>query len=250
MSTTFANQGSKDVLIDQTSKDIVDGFIRKTQQQLPSNNSFYNIPKLINNLCLSFYFIRCKFNQNKNQYGFDMEFEDNTIVRNTTTNWRTATILPSISTDCALFKLEITLKALQNGQSYSYIKYNNHFYFGYITTDINNNNIKNALTWNNWLRYDKNRQYSVGMKIQRNQIVIDQDTDKYATPKKIMSPLNRNFKPGDTCMLIVDFINHKCTLKVNHYDIITLPLKTNIVIPAVSLYWKGTEIEITSYSFE
>ena len=234
-----------DDVIDTTSKDIVYGFIRKSQQKFPNNNSFYIIPRLVNNLCLSFYFIRVQFNQNENQYGVDMEFENDTIVKNTTTGWRTANILPSISTDCALFTLEITLNNLPDGHNYSYTNYNNHFYFGYITKKIDD-----TLTWNDWIRNDKNREFAVGMKIQRNQIIIDKDNDKYITPKMIMSPLNRNFKPGDSCMMIVDFNKKECTLKVNHHSIITLPIKTDIIIPAVSLYWEQTEIEITSYSFQ
>lgn len=250
MSTDFAlfrNDMIDIASIDITSKDIVHGFIRKSQRQLPKHNSFYIIPRLVNNLCLSFYFIRVQFNQNENEYGEDMEFENDTIVKNTRTGWRTANILPSISTDCALFKLEITLNHLPNESNYSFTNYNNHFYFGYFTKKIDD-----TLTWNNWIRHDRNRQHSVGMKIQRNQIIIDSENDQCTSPKMFMSPLNRNFRPGDTCMMIVDFIKKECTFKVNHYDIITLSFKekTNIIIPAVSLYWQDTEIEITSYSFQ
>ena len=229
--------------IDQATKDIVDGFIRNTQEQLPKQDTQYdiftNIPKLINNLCLSFYFIRVEFNQT--QYGEDMVFNDsiNAInVKNIKSKWTTCSILPYIKPDCALFRLEITLKALPKN-NYGYTKYKNHFCFGYFTMDINDANTNKTLNWNDRLTSNDN---CVGMQIQHNLIFIGQQS--------IKSPLNRNFKIGDTCEMIIDFKNYESTLKVNHHVIKKMELKTDIVIPAISLYWEKTEIEITNYSFQ
>jgi len=63
--------------IKQRTKDIVFGYIRKSQQLLPDTTTYYNIPDLAYHLCLLFYwpkYIKCKFRQSEckpNQWLFD-----------------------------------------------------------------------------------------------------------------------------------------------------------------------------------
>ena len=46
-------------LADQRTKDIVNGFIKQYQKLLSKNNIYhYNIPSLIQNLCLNYYWIK------------------------------------------------------------------------------------------------------------------------------------------------------------------------------------------------
>ena len=43
--------------IDQDTKDSVNGFIRKIQKSFPANQTYYNIPSSINDICILFFHI-------------------------------------------------------------------------------------------------------------------------------------------------------------------------------------------------
>ena len=52
--------------IDEKIKDIVCGYIRRCQYLLPNNNPYYNIPSLVEHLCITYYWISEYFTDHGN----------------------------------------------------------------------------------------------------------------------------------------------------------------------------------------
>lgn len=74
---------------DQSIKDIVNGYIRNCQSLLPSNKVYFNIPKLVYQFCLAFYYETEGFIK-KCGRGIKISGVQNNIITNTLNGWNTA----------------------------------------------------------------------------------------------------------------------------------------------------------------
>ena len=81
----FTFGSSKDV--DQRTKDIVIGYIKQCQKLLPfKNNSYYNIPPLIEHVCIYYYWIKEYFTDHGDSIILN---DDKNIATNTVDSYET-----------------------------------------------------------------------------------------------------------------------------------------------------------------
>ena len=85
MATVFQKQ----LLVDNNTKNIVSGYIRNVQSLLPKQNSYYNIPTLINHIIIFYLFDDITFNTEPSKYTQTLKFDnhDKTVLLTERTGW-------------------------------------------------------------------------------------------------------------------------------------------------------------------
>ena len=66
-------------LVDSRTKDIVFGWIRKMQSNLPQNETYYTIPSLVCHWCLLYYFLKESFDPDRIANGMKLSEDDSTL---------------------------------------------------------------------------------------------------------------------------------------------------------------------------
>ena len=97
--------------IDQRTQNIVDGYIRMIQKIFPwRQNIYYTIPPLINSICLNYYHIPIRFNEE--QHGENLLFINDKIVKKVKDSGHSMCIFKHkiTSSMCNIFRIEYTIK--------------------------------------------------------------------------------------------------------------------------------------------
>ena len=214
---------SKVRMMDQKTKNIVSGYIRK----ITSNYKHLNIPSPIIDIIIIFYYI---YTFNKNCHGRNIEFIGDTLVKSTRSGWKTCLFGDEFTNKlCNKINIEIKWKEM-----------NDSFFIGFITSSINES-IKN---WDQRLGYGANQQNSVGFFVTktRNHITINDENNFDGKISDYAAP--NNFCNGDTFELEIDFPKNTVSIYHNKTIVGTRSLNTNQITLAFSFYWNGEVIEI------
>ena len=238
----MANAFNQKKNCDEKTTKIVNGYIRKIQKLFPWQENFYFIiPELINHICLSFYWIRFKFN--KTYIGDNLEFINDTTVTKTKTGVHELCALQdAISGEmCDIFQVEYCVKN-EIG-----------FYCPYIGfLKLKSIDASSKISWHNSPGYVPNESVSVGIAILNetrcDEISMLDESGYEFTDIKLKN--NAKLKNYDRIMLEFDFTKSECYIyhNDNQLDCI-IKLDSSHIIPCVSLYFKGEVVEIIKYEF-
>eukprot|EP01084_Bolivina_argentea_P189861 326407_1 len=99
------------VVTDQISIDTVNGYIRRIQMILPKNKTFYNIPKLVNVIVLSYFYEQEFFETYSDDY-ITVSGENRNIITATHAAWHSAygAFIIDFSTQCSNMIYEWTFR--------------------------------------------------------------------------------------------------------------------------------------------
>ena len=194
---------------DKKTTNVVNGYIHEAQKLFPwTKCSYFIIPQLVNQICLSFYWIRFTFN--KEFIGDNLKFlDEKTITKINKDAHSLCAIGESISGDmCDIFRIEYLLKDTMNGYFCSFIGF-----CGLPFIDSSTN-----INWGVAPGYGDTKISSVGMSI---------DTDRYGagrtwiyrdTIKINMPQLSKALKKGNKFMFEFNFVESKCQIYYNGED--------------------------------
>ena len=221
---------------DLKTKNIVNGYIREIQKIFPwQDNSYFIIPSLINHVCLSFYWIGFEFN--KTYIGKNLIFiNDTTIAKVKQNGYSVCAIGECVSRDiCKTFQIEYCLK-----------KYKLDFcpYIGYFKTNL----IEDSSSFGCAPGVSSRTSVGIAISDTNKTFLSKYPSSKSAPYGKDRFDIPGTLKTGDRFMLEFDFIKSVCYIYYNDQklkDVINL--ESWYIIPLVSLYYKGEEIEITKY---
>eukprot|EP01084_Bolivina_argentea_P067589 123053_1 len=118
------------------------------------------------------------------------------------------------------------------------------FFIGYVEADKLNTFDCN----DDALGYQKNRNCSLGLyfyKASMRCALYDKDIQY----KTLQSSSNTSFRESDRFMLSFDFVNEQLTIFRNDKREDCIQFQHTSIIPGVSLWKKGEEIEVTKYTF-
>ena len=231
---------------DTKTKNIINGYIHEMQKLFPwEENSYFIIPKLINHICLSFYWIRFAFN--RKYAGNNLEFiNESTVTKlkgDRSTVHSLCSIGESISGDiCNSFRIEYHLKDTnKSGEFCPYI--------GFFTLKSIDDLSSEDIDWNETPGYGKNASISIGICIYYSNpeyVLLFGSGNQYSQRVSLESKPEK----GDRFMLEFDFIERKCCMYHNEHKFDRIiPLNCSHIIPCLSLDFAGEVVEITKYEF-
>ena len=234
MSTDHTFKLMKLSRIDSNTKNTVFGYMRKAQLLFPKNNIYYNIPMLIQYICLSYYYIGMVLDIKNHGNGLIFSNNDKN-VKQTINAWSTCVLINDINiNDCNKFNIHI--KYVKTGA----------FQMGYIINTINS--IKN---WNRETGCGSNTENSVGIYVYHYRDTFTlYDKNDCAGLQTLNYKSPKFFAINDIFILSFDFIENTLTIYHNDNKCDTIELQKHTkIIPAFSLYYPGTQIEILKCDF-
>ena len=93
--------------IDQMTKDLVNGFIRDIQRYLPNNQTYYNIPSSIKNICILFFYMFDEWNPNMIGKGFTIVNDTKLVSEYSSFTWRAAYLSKMIENGQHIWKFKL-----------------------------------------------------------------------------------------------------------------------------------------------
>ena len=230
---------------DNKTTNLVNGYIHELQNIFPwKQNSYFIIPPVISQICLSFYWIRFTFDPDK--AGENLEFlDDKTVTKIQNNGYSMCAIGTPISNEmCDMFRIEYHFKKYFGRKVYlkcpfigfggsAFIDECSSFLFGRKQWTTAPGIIQRSCTG---FALDFGADGCIGI------------FNKFARNKDY--ELNDSLRKGDKIMLEFNFI-------VGEYYIYYNGEKTDHsvsfddaeIIPLISLYWIGEVVEITKYEF-
>ena len=212
---------------------LIFGYIRELQSKFTQNIAFYNVPELINYICLGYYFGHLDLKWDDSKYGNAIKITDNkTIQCYKNGAWGTIIFGEELITSkiCNRFDLHILWK-----NEY-------RFFMGYIT---DKNDIKD---WNESLGQGSNRETTDGIFVYNyyNYFALYNKNALYGQQLKYRS--KKKLKIGDKFILSFNFVTDTLTIYHNENKADDISLKGNKSIrPTFCLADKNAEISIIKW---
>ena len=222
--------------VEDKAKNLIYGFMRESRALFASNNVYYNIPMLIQQICLTYYYIRMVFNQK--QHGSDIVFVNDTTIKRTTDEYWASALIGHEITDkiCNNFKIDFLWKSSPHS--------NGQFFMGFLLSP----NVDNAQL-NNPLRNIGSNVAVFVHKGSKQLQVYDKMIQKYGSlTTNFQSGVQ--FKVGDIFSIKIDFEQNKYSVYHNHIIGLTSSMNNcKSVICGLSLGYKGEEVQIKNCTF-
>ena len=221
--------------INARTKNLINGYIRECQNKLFDNvaqdNSYYNIPPLINICCMAFYEI---FTWYREQYGEGLKFlSDTEVIVEKNTSWSTCMFENVISNEvCNNF--DITFKIISFGDGRKHLD----FVIGYTKENTLEKSITN---WKQCLGEGENFSTSRSWAFWNSSLIwagdfVHEDTINYSA--------------GDLIKISFDFEAMKVKVYHNDQERDCQDLNTTKVWVGLSLMYEGCKIEMIEYKYD
>ena len=229
--------------INQKQRNLIYGYMRECQLLFPSDNVYYNIPELINQICLTFYYIQLRFYTQTR--GSNLNFPDNDINDGQTVEklkgdgkWSVCIFGDDNDKICGDEYDEFNL----------WFKWTKSYVmsFGFITSTIN----ESISTWSDYLGSNANKEHSVGIYVAfKDKFVILDHPKSDDNGKQIK--IENNMKQGDIWGIFINFKLDKFTISHNDINCGTYSLfGAKTIIPAFAFFDCKQQIDVIKYEFK
>ena len=227
--------------IGMSTKDLVNGYIRRCQNELfyelSVNNPYYNIPQLINNNCILFYEL---FTWYRKHVGKGLTFSSDTEVTVDKTHhymWRTCAFQNMISNKfCSKFSITFKINSFSEDN-----KYRTGFYIGYTKEETLKGSIKN---WNQQLGEKCNCETTSSWCLFNSDLYHSGEGDCFAFVKAMRYSL------GDLLKMTFDFDEMKVKLYHNDIEQDCRDLLVPKIWIGLSFIHHGERVEMIKYKYD
>ena len=224
--------------INAKTKDLINGYIRQCEielfEDLINENPYYHIPPLINNYCILFYDI---FTWYKKQHGDAIQLISDSEVKQIANDWSTCVFENVISGEIC-DKFSVTCKVVAFGDD----RDGPYFCIGYATGDTLEESMKD---WNDAIGGD-DATTSASWGFADNELHVAALDDTFS----LMDSVHINWTCGDLVKISFDFIKNKTIVYHNDKELDSQVLHSNKLWIGLSLYYKGSQMEMVQYKYD